>query len=265
MDHPFQFRPGTHDEGIFYSVCEANEYRLPEAFRPDDIIIDVGMHIGSFCYAALRRGSNHVHGFEAELSNYESAVRNLRPFGNRVSLHHKAVWRSDRDVHSLRFFGSSDGANTGGGNVVFAVGECEVEAIPFDEVILAVTDGGRKRVRLLKIDCEGSEFPILLTSLNLHMIDQIIGEFHELGGDYDPHKVLPEGTRVPGFERFTIVELSDVLRRAGFDVIWERPPEKNIGLFFASRRIPPYVRFARRAVSVARRAFPRTNPSVVLK
>lgn len=81
MDHPFQFRPGTLDEGVFYSVCEANEYRLPEAFRPDDIIIDVGMHIGSFCYAALRRGSNYVHGFEAELSNYESAVRNLRPFG----------------------------------------------------------------------------------------------------------------------------------------------------------------------------------------
>jgi len=265
MDHTFQFRSGTLDEDIFHCVCEANEYRLPEAFHPDDIIIDVGMHIGSFCYAALSRGSNHVHGFEAELSNYESAVRNLRPFANRVCLHHKAVWRSDSDVHSLRFFGSRDRSNTGGGNVVFAAGECEVEAIPFDEVILAVTDGGRKRVRLLKIDCEGSEFPILLTSLYINMIDHIIGEFHEFGGDYDPYKVLPEGTRVPGFERFTIVELSGVLRRAGFDVTWERPPESNIGLFFASRRIPPYVRLARRAVSLARQAFPRTNPSAVLK
>ena len=29
------------------------------------------------------------------------------------------------------------------------------------------------------MDCEGSEFPILLTSRMLHLIDNIRGEFHE--------------------------------------------------------------------------------------
>ena len=208
--HPFQFRQGTLDEPIFNSVCMANEYRIPEAFGTDDIVIDIGMHIGSFCYAALLRGSNRVYGFEAEESNYQCAVSNLRSFGNRVTLNHKAVWRSDKDRRSLQFSPSPDAANTGGGSV-WADGQREVEAIPLDEIIHAVTNGGRKRVRLMKIDCEGSEFPILLTSRKLHLIDQIVGEFHEFGGEYDPYKVLPERTRVPGFERLTMHELSGAL------------------------------------------------------
>jgi len=34
------------------------------------------------------------------------------------------------------------------------------------------------RVRLLKIDCEGSEFPILYTSKMLEYVDEIVGELH---------------------------------------------------------------------------------------
>src|SRR4051812_882477 len=62
VSHPFVFRPDTQDEGVFHAVNTHNEYRLPQAFRADDVIIDIGMHIGSFCYAALTRGSNHVYG-----------------------------------------------------------------------------------------------------------------------------------------------------------------------------------------------------------
>lgn len=73
------------------------------------------MHIGSFCYAAFIRGSNRVYGFEAEKSNYRCAANDLRSFGDRVSVNHKAVWRSDKPVRSLRFTPSDDEGNTGGG------------------------------------------------------------------------------------------------------------------------------------------------------
>ena len=44
--HPFQFRPGTFDEGIFRTVLVADEDRLPAASRPEDLILDIGAHIG---------------------------------------------------------------------------------------------------------------------------------------------------------------------------------------------------------------------------
>ena len=77
MSHPFTFRAGTCDEQVFRAVNVWNEYRLPRNFAPDDIIVDVGTHIGSFCHAALERGSHHVYGFEAFGKNFECARRNL--------------------------------------------------------------------------------------------------------------------------------------------------------------------------------------------
>jgi FkbM family methyltransferase len=238
MSHPFTFRPGTVDEQIFDVVVTYNDYRLPERFAADDIVVDIGTHIGSFCYAVLQRGARHVYGFEPEASNYECAVRNLRSFGDRVHLYNKAVWRSDQVVEKLFFVGSADAANTSGGGVVWPDAGTPVDVVTLDDVIRDVTDGGNKRIKLLKIDCEGAEFPILLTSRMLLVIDNIHGEFHEAGGDYE-NAIIPERARVAGFPRFTIDKLTGVLQQAGFRVISIRHDSSHMGLFFATRNALP--------------------------
>jgi FkbM family methyltransferase len=236
VGQPLGFRSGTYDERIFREVHEGNEYRLPERLEPDDVIVDIGMHIGGFCMAALERGSHHVYGFEAEASNFECAARNLQPYGDRVRIYNQAVWRSDRSAPSLKFTGSSDHPNTGGGGLIFWEGaggfEQEVRAVAFDDVIRAVTDRGKQRVKLLKIDCEGSEFPILLTARTLPLIDTIAGEFHEVGGEFDTH-LIPRRAQIRGVPRFTMPVLSEALQRAGFRVTSIRHAQTHLGLFFA--------------------------------
>src|SRR5437870_1036287 len=110
----FVLRDGTLDRAIFLNIVAENEYRLPNSFATDDIVIDIGMHIGSFCFAALLRGCAHVYGFEAERENYNLAVRNLQRFGERVHLYHKAVWRSDRTGDALYSGNGYVQGNTGG-------------------------------------------------------------------------------------------------------------------------------------------------------
>jgi FkbM family methyltransferase len=237
LSHPFSFRPGTIDEDIFQAVNLYNEYRLPDAFGPDDVVLDVGTHIGSFCHAALVRGAGRVVGFEAEAGNFRCAERNLAGFGDRVRLENVAAWRSDQGPTTLVFH-PGDEVNTGGGNVGWADAGREVPALPFDDLVRRATDGGRRRVRFLKIDCEGSEFPILLTSKLLHLIDEIAGEFHEFHGDFDPYDV-PARFRVAGVDRLTIDELAAALRRSGFNVSWERNGRTNIGMFYAKRVAAP--------------------------
>jgi FkbM family methyltransferase len=231
VSHPFVFRPDTQDEIVFHAVTTYNEYRLPDAFQPDDVIIDIGTHIGSFCYAALARGSNRVYGFEASPENFEHARRNLQSFGDRVRLYHKAVWRSDRKVERLGF---SECTYNNGAGVVWKNGEGPaITAVPFDDVVREVTRNGRTRVRMVKVDCEGSEYPILLTSQTLHLIDAIVGEFHEFG----PNEI----NGVAGHERFTIEVLQEALERSGFDVDVEHHPhypQEPIGWWFATRKTP---------------------------
>jgi hypothetical protein len=95
----------------------------------------------------------------------------------------------------------------------------------------------------VKIDCEGSEFPILLTSRTLHLIDEIVGEFHEFGPEDRPHDdtISPEAA-VPGHDRFTMIVLKRALSEAGFVVeVLHHPayPRERLGWWFARRAKGP--------------------------
>ena len=46
MTEAWSFRPGTLDRMIFDGVVALDEYRLPECFELDDVVVDVGAHIG---------------------------------------------------------------------------------------------------------------------------------------------------------------------------------------------------------------------------
>src|SRR5205085_11350710 len=107
-----------------------------------------------------------------------------------VYLSRRAVWRSDGESGAGLLLSGPDGENTGAHSLltaglvpdfgaqilVEASVTCQpVETIPLDEILC-----GFERVRFLKIDCEGSEFPILLTSRLLSRIECIVGEIHEV-------------------------------------------------------------------------------------
>jgi FkbM family methyltransferase len=255
----WSFRPGTLDQMIFDGVVALDEYRLPERFEPDDVVVDVGAHIGSFAYAVVRRGGRHVWSIEPDRTNCTFAAEHLRPYVDQgyVQLMHAAVWRSDPNDDELRFDGyhafpqsypGMEGIiNTGNGSVVWGLGE-PVAKIAFDDVVDLATNRGERRVRLLKLDCEGAEWPILLTSRRLHLIDEIVGEFHELGGpfpeigeDRPSNAHVFQSDRVAGF---TIEELVRFLRDAGFCVTYSRHVRpggalEGLGYFFATRESGP--------------------------
>lgn len=229
---PFPLRPDTNDAVIYDAIVRRNEYRVPDRLRPDSLVVDIGMHVGAFSYLALMRGAGDVHGFEPEPSNYRRAAQNLAPFGARVHPVNRAVWRSDVPAAPLHFWPSTDAANTGGGSLIWETDGPLVEAVPFDEAIEAITNGGRQRISLLKIDCEGAEFPILLTSKRLDRVDRIVGEYHEL------RATPPTHVRIPGIEQFPVDLLVGCLQQAGFKTStqWQATGKYgDMGLFFADR------------------------------
>jgi FkbM family methyltransferase len=227
-------RPDTLDGSIWQSVVVHNEYRLPRQFQAADTILDIGAHIGGFSFACLIRGAGRVFAFEPEPENYQLACHNLASFGPRVRVENRAVWRSDGPGRQLFHTPSQDPRNTGGGGVFATDGGTPVVAIGLDDFLdeLAARHGV-KRIRLLKVDCEGSEYPVLLTSRKLDRIDAICGEYHEYGGD------LPEHLRIDGVTHFDRHALKKGLQSHGFHVELVptgTPGQSNLGLFFAKRR-----------------------------
>ncbi len=251
----WKFRPGTMDEMIFNDVACFNEYQLPLRFHEDDIVLDIGAHIGSFAYAALARECRKVYAVEADQANFDLATDNLREAIAQgiVHLQRGAVWRSDKNDDVLRFDGYQPFpksfvemrgvVNTGNGSVIWGVGE-PVEKIALDTLVDQATHSGEKRIRLLKLDCEGAEWAILLTSKRLHLIDEICGEFHELGGTFleiNEDRIGQEPIfRAPAGENFTLERLLSFLNGQGFNTTYRRHQRPNgalegLGLFFAQR------------------------------
>jgi FkbM family methyltransferase len=245
----FSFRKGTNDILIFEEIFRKNEYRLQETFAEDDILIDVGAHVGFFTCAAIEHGARTIYAIEADYANYQIAAMHLKAYIDQgvVDLRWGAVWRSDVTEQYLHHSGYNRNfdhpvegieINTGAGDVLWQTHGQKVPVIPFDELILQATQQGQKRIRLLKMDSEGSEWPILLTSKTLHLVDEIRGEFHEIGGAYDA--LQPKNLSLQGFDRFTIRELVKALEEKNFKTVYVRDTRANgspaaKGMFFATR------------------------------
>lgn len=220
----WQLRPRTVDRRVFRTVVLGNEYRLPARFRAQDVILDVGAHIGSFGCAVLRRGAGLVCCCEADEANFRQLRENLAPYGERAQVIHGAVWKSD-ETEPLLHFRSAAGQQAGLGGTAAETGTA-VPVVRFDELVEQLCQQRQGKIRLLKLNCAGSEWPILLTSQALTRIDAICGEYHL--GDF------PAVFRVPGHARFTTDLLKAHLSSQGFKVALEpssHDPQR--GLFFA--------------------------------
>lgn len=230
-------RAGTADPKIWQQIAVKDEYRLPQRFGADDVVLDVGAHIGAFSHACLSRGVGRLVAVEPCMESCALLRANLAAFGDRATIYQVAAWRSDRPEQCLRLGTPHDEpANTGGRSCV-APGtngqNVGVAVMRLDDLVLAATENGRRHLRLLKIDCEGAEFPILFTSHTLHLTDAICGEYH---GQLFA-RGIPELARVDGQEQFTGEALRDFLVAKGFRMILEANCTcPGMGLFWAERQ-----------------------------
>ena len=85
---------------------------------------------------------------------------------------------------------------------------------------------------MLKIDCEGAEYPILFTTTQLNYIEEICGEYHVV-----PPQIMPERAKVKGMaDEFDGHALKKFLEAAGWSVQIETTAQGNqLGQFRATR------------------------------
>jgi len=212
----FQHRGTTFDQIALQSVYHGNEYRLPERFRPEAVIVDVGAHIGAFSLACLQRGAGRVVAIEPHPQNYRFLVANTLGHADagRIVLHEVAAGRWTNCEVWTTLTQPQGAYHSGGWCAVLGQG-FRVRQVAFADLL---PDGP---IRLVKFDCEASEWAILdtLPDEAAKRIEAMTGEYHlaQLGGTY------------------SVDWLRWRLERWGFDVeIVEG--SHDIGHFWATRR-----------------------------
>lgn len=155
------------------------------AFNEGDTVIDIGGNIGMVSiYLAKKYPFLKIYAYEPLLQNYENFVYNIKlnniPDGT-IHVENKAVTCDGREVGM-----SINALNTGGSSIsdVISVGAINqeinnhVQSTTLHDIFKTHKIN---KLRLLKIDCEGSEYEILHNTDReiLKNIQTLRGEFHE--------------------------------------------------------------------------------------
>jgi len=208
-----RLRDRSQDFEAFCGVYWENEYKLPERFPPESIVLDLGANVGSFAIKALHCGAARVECYEPEPENYALLVENMQPYPH-VRCHQKAVWAPG--VATVRLVTTYPGTAM---HFVHERGDVEVEAIGLDAILVELGE-----VETLKLDVEGSELPILASAKELRRCRHIVGEAHL--------RALGTMGIDCGFKA-----MLHILREAGFMAYGERNPKApGLAWFFGERR-----------------------------
>lgn len=168
---------------VFFDECYVRG--MPKPLPPGSDILDIGANVGSFSFFAVARFPGHrVLAFEPDPVNFAQLKKNasLNP-GRNLVIVKEAVGDKTGEA---RFSNDRQAGFTTGGHIVGpdSPDAFTVKMIAFDELFAKY---GIRRCGLLKLDCEGAEFPILHSAGRdvLDRIDQMVIEVHapESGGE----------------------------------------------------------------------------------
>jgi FkbM family methyltransferase len=209
--------PLDRKAGALYPALEVfafSAYDCEWDLGDSPFVVDIGAHIGAFVLwlAERYRGLTAVC-YEPDPETVAYLERNVRALD--VALHRQAV--SDRGgvlplVRPLPAGGTSS-LRIAAGDLRSSV--VEVSVVSFDDVM-----GGIPRpVALLKLDCEGSEYDIVLKS--------------DPQSWRDVHRVVIEYHPVPRLEPRSLVERLEGL---GFELVQQTAAGGGVGTYWLSRR-----------------------------
>ncbi len=174
----FQLRPRTTDRAMINEMFIERPY-TPDgifAIRNNDRILDIGANIGAFTvFAARQARQGCVHSVEPVAANFQILENNVRLNGlKNVRLLRAAVGSG---TGKLRI------AAAGAASSVVWVDKESTEEVDQIKLQSLIEDMGS--IDLLKMDCEGAEFDILMNASPevLKRIPRIAMEYHNVSAD----------------------------------------------------------------------------------
>ena len=206
---------------VFYTVFLKREYDSFEKFKinEDDIIVDIGAHLGFFTIKAAKEAfKGVVYAFEPFSMHFRLLEENIRSNNiKNVKFYNQAITDKASEL-SFYYTIHGDPCDTS----LFKINPNEKI---YEEKIQSISlkdffqQESLERCDFLKIDCEGAEYSILMSSdsSTLNKIRKIAMEWHKFDTGYYPQK------------------LANFLKESGFNLIEPPSYDGKVGFLFAYR------------------------------
>jgi FkbM family methyltransferase len=175
----FRIRPKTSDRATINEVFIAKPYTPDQSFAiaEGDHILDIGANIGAFTVYAARIAKEEgiVYSVEPVASNFSALEENVKLNNLRNVRLLRAAVGGHKGFATIESRGSSSSVVWHSGGFRDRVKQITLRSL-VDQI---------RRVDLLKMDCEGAEYDILLSTNTecLRSIRRIAMEYHNVSSD----------------------------------------------------------------------------------
>lgn len=197
----FNVRVNTSDILVIWEIWKAKIYddtRFP--IHPEDIVVDIGGHIGGFAVRAARLAHRgQVYAYEASGKNFAMLEKNQKlNDANNLHIHNKAVSHRRGE---LRFFMPG---NNGALGSLMQESDSPMETVQATTLTDIIRDNSIEHIDYLKVDVEGAEYDILFNcpAETLEKVKNMVMEYHEFDGDKRTHRDLVNLLEANGFTVF---------------------------------------------------------------
>ncbi len=168
-----KIREKIGDIDIFKEIVIEDEYRIKNVLKEGEIILDIGANIGLFSLCASNMINNiKVYAFEPFKDNFKILKENIKlNKSNNIIPQMSAL--SDSNGKGFLFISHE---NTGA-HSIYDKGNMNKKIIKTETLTSALE---RTKANFLKIDCEGAEYKILLSTSKkiIRKVDGMILEQH---------------------------------------------------------------------------------------
>jgi FkbM family methyltransferase len=183
------------------------------AIDPGCTVVDIGANIGAFAIYAAKEGARRVVAYEPNGASFRCLEQNIAVNALQAVVQARQLAVTDQAGHSVQFPSQASMYGRIGDEDDTASFEA-VETTSLARIVERDTPGG---IDLLKIDCEGAEYDILLGAESaLAHVREVRMEYHD------------------GRER----ELEELFRRCGFDITLWRADSASFGQLWVRRSRP---------------------------
>lgn len=212
--HPLAYRVGSSDLDVFRQIFIEQEY-APLCDMPEvGVVIDCGANVGySAAFFLSQFPACRVIAIEPDAGNFDLLERNMRPYGNRVTLVRGGVWSHDAPLTISR------ARYRDGREWTVQVRPCaahEAADLRGFGITELCTTFGLDRISLLKMDIEGAEAIVFQGDVEwLARVDAIAIELHDDSSFGRASDIFHAALRGQGFETSRSGELTICRRRSG--------------------------------------------------
>ncbi|MDE3248244.1 MAG: FkbM family methyltransferase [Bacteroidota bacterium] len=177
---------------VFKEIFVTDFYDIDQvvlSLPPNPVIIDIGANAGYFDIALFSKIKEAtVYAYEPIASNYELFRKNIAlnaGLEKNIHLHNKAVTGTPQENIELYMEAASDNSVIASVYTDFDAQNQHIIRVPAISLMQILEQNNIEKVDLLKMDCEGSEYPIIYETpaAAWTKIQQLTVEVHNLDDD----------------------------------------------------------------------------------